>query len=68
MRCQYQTATLFDGEFQCGQGFAYAGVVGNDTVFQRHVEIDPNENEFAAEVEIPDGEFAHDEAAFEVNF
>src|ERR1035438_5234853 len=64
MRSQHQAAALFDSEFQGREGFADAGVVGNDAVFHGHVEIDADEDEFATKIEVLDREFAHDDFPF----
>src|SRR5260370_16616616 len=51
---------FLNGEANCRQGFAGASVVGDDAVFERNVEVHADEDAFAAEVEIVDGELVHD--------
>ena len=40
---------------QRGDGFADAGIVGDDTVFERDVEINTDEDTFVGEIEVADG-------------
>src|SRR5712664_2687747 len=60
MRSKHEPAALFNGEPQRRQSFADACVVGDDAVFQRHVEVHADENALAAEVEVVDGELGHE--------
>src|SRR6266481_373239 len=60
MRSKHEAGALFNGEPQCRQSFADACVVGDDAVFQGNVEIHADENAFAAEVEVVDGELGHE--------
>src|SRR6267142_4314059 len=60
MRSKHEPGALFNGESQCRKSFADASVVGDDAVFQGNVEIHADENAFAAEVEVVDGELGHD--------
>src|SRR6266403_1056501 len=60
MRSKHEPGALFNGEPQCRQSFADASVVGDDAVFQGNVEVHADENAFAAEVEVVDGELGHE--------
>jgi hypothetical protein len=42
-----------------GNGFADARVVGDDAVLERDVEVDADQNTFAGEVEVADGQLRH---------
>src|SRR5882724_2338813 len=63
MRSKHEPSALFDGQPQRRQSFADACVVGDDAVFQGNVEVHADENAFAAEVEVVDGEPGHDSRA-----
>ena len=60
MRSEDEAAAFLNGEAERGNRFADACVVGDDAVFQRNVEVHADENAFAAEVEVVDGELGHD--------
>ena len=60
MRSEDQAPALLNGEAERGQCLANAGIVGDDAVFQGNVEVHANENAFAPEIQVVDGEFIHD--------
>src|SRR6266581_4253426 len=60
MRSENQAGAFFDGQAERGKRLADARVVGDDGVLERDVEVDANENAFAFEVEVVDGELGHD--------
>ncbi len=60
MRNDYEARAFLNGEAECGQRFADAGVVGDRAVFERNVEIHTDEDALSAKVEIVDGELGHD--------
>jgi hypothetical protein len=60
MRSEYQAAAFFNSELKRGKCFANACVIGDDTVLERDVEVHADENAFAAEIEVVDGEFIHE--------
>src|SRR6266403_938665 len=66
MRSKHEPAALFDGEPQGRKSFADACVVGDDAVLQGNVEVHADENAFAAEVEVVDGELSHDSVTREI--
>ena len=55
-----EAAAFLDGETQGRKRLANAGVVGDNAILKRHVEVDADEDAFALEIEIVDGEFVHD--------
>jgi hypothetical protein len=57
MRSENQPGAFLYREAQRGNSFSDARIVGDDTVLQRDVEVDADENAFALEFEIVDGEF-----------
>jgi hypothetical protein len=60
VRRKHEACAFLSGEANCRQRFADASAVGDDTVFERNVEVHADEDAFAAEVEIVDGELVHD--------
>src|ERR1700747_599268 len=67
MRSQNKSRTLLNRKADCRKGFADAGVVGDDAVFQRDVEVHANENALSAEVEVVDGELVHGRSLCDAN-
>src|SRR2546430_1003603 len=59
MRSENEARTLLDSEAQRGEGFADARVIGDDRVLEGNVEVDADEDAFAFEVEVVDGELRH---------
>ena len=66
MRSKDEPGALFNGEPECRQSFADACVVGDDAVLQGDVEVHADENAFATEVEVVDGELGHDSMTREI--
>ncbi len=59
VRAEDDLGLVAQGVLDGGQRLADAGVVGDDAVLQRHVEVDANEHTLVREVEIPDRKFGH---------
>src|ERR1700687_5823456 len=60
MRGQYKAAAFLNGESDCRNSFADARVVSDHAVLQRNIKVHANEDALATEIEIVDGELAHD--------
>src|ERR1700745_1961054 len=59
VRGENEARTLLDGEAQRREGFADARVIGDDRVLERNVEVDADEDAFAFQIEVVDGELSH---------
>src|SRR5438876_785302 len=59
VRSKDEAGAFLNSKANGGQRFADASLVGDDAVFERNVEVHADEDAFAAEVEVVDGELVH---------
>jgi hypothetical protein len=59
VRGENEARTLLDREPQRREGFADARVIGDDRVLEGNVEVDADEDAFAFQIEVVDGELSH---------
>ena len=60
MRSEDKARAFLNGEPKRRKGLANAGVVGDDGILERDVEVHADEDTLALEIEIVDGELVHD--------
>ena len=60
-----EAAALFENVFDGGESALDAGVVLDDSVFDRHIEVDAHDNAFAFEIDVTQSFLVHDQNSLE---